>query len=220
MTAHALASERERCLEAGMDGHLAKPFEPEDLFAALERWGRLPGLRAADPPRLEAQRIRALERDLTGLLAALRTSLAEGDAARAGRVAHALKGLAGQIPAPGFLQEHQALEEAVRAGRPWLDPARSLDRALAALVQALPPAPAPGPARQEPPPGDLGQVLRDLDRMLRRRSLSARKVVEDLAVWLDGDPRLRRLEGCMQRLDFKEAAAALAELAGALGQPL
>jgi CheY-like chemotaxis protein len=36
VTAHALAEERHRCVEAGMDGHIAKPFRPHELFAALE----------------------------------------------------------------------------------------------------------------------------------------------------------------------------------------
>jgi signal transduction histidine kinase/CheY-like chemotaxis protein/HPt (histidine-containing phosphotransfer) domain-containing protein len=38
MTAHALASDRDRCLAAGMNDYLAKPFEPAELFAVLARW--------------------------------------------------------------------------------------------------------------------------------------------------------------------------------------
>jgi CheY-like chemotaxis protein len=37
LTAHAMDSDRERCLEAGMDGFLAKPFRAEELFAVLEQ---------------------------------------------------------------------------------------------------------------------------------------------------------------------------------------
>ncbi|MDF1812800.1 MAG: response regulator, partial [Verrucomicrobiales bacterium] len=36
MTANAMNGDRNRCLEAGMDGYVAKPFRPEELFATLE----------------------------------------------------------------------------------------------------------------------------------------------------------------------------------------
>jgi CheY-like chemotaxis protein len=38
MTAGALAEDRQRCLAAGMDDHLAKPIDPDQLQAALARW--------------------------------------------------------------------------------------------------------------------------------------------------------------------------------------
>ena len=38
MTASAMAGDRERCLEAGMNDHLAKPIDPEALFRALLQW--------------------------------------------------------------------------------------------------------------------------------------------------------------------------------------
>jgi CheY-like chemotaxis protein len=38
MTANAMAGDREKCLEAGMNDHLAKPIDPDKLFEALLRW--------------------------------------------------------------------------------------------------------------------------------------------------------------------------------------
>ena len=38
MTAHALAEERERCLAAGMNDHIAKPIDPPALIATVRRW--------------------------------------------------------------------------------------------------------------------------------------------------------------------------------------
>jgi PAS domain S-box-containing protein len=38
MTAHAMAGDRERCLDAGMDDYVSKPLEPHALFNAIERW--------------------------------------------------------------------------------------------------------------------------------------------------------------------------------------
>ena len=39
VTAHALANERQKCLEAGMTGFLSKPFDPQDLIAIVQRRG-------------------------------------------------------------------------------------------------------------------------------------------------------------------------------------
>jgi len=38
MTAHVMADEVQRCLEAGMNDHVAKPIDPETFFATLARW--------------------------------------------------------------------------------------------------------------------------------------------------------------------------------------
>jgi len=60
-TAHALAGERERCLAAGMNDHLAKPIDPEALYAMLRRWCQ--PSRVAKPTREELGRaLRSLAR--------------------------------------------------------------------------------------------------------------------------------------------------------------
>ena len=42
MTAHAMTGDKERCLEAGMNDFLAKPFGPAELVAMMERWVTAP----------------------------------------------------------------------------------------------------------------------------------------------------------------------------------
>ncbi len=49
LAAHALQAMREECLAAGMDGMVGKPFEPGELFAAVESSGR--PLEAVDAPQ-------------------------------------------------------------------------------------------------------------------------------------------------------------------------
>jgi len=38
MTANALSSDREKCIQAGMNDHISKPIDPEVLFASLLQW--------------------------------------------------------------------------------------------------------------------------------------------------------------------------------------
>jgi two-component system sensor histidine kinase/response regulator len=47
MTANALVSDRELCLEAGMNDHIAKPIDPDQLFGVLLRWIKRPESDAA-----------------------------------------------------------------------------------------------------------------------------------------------------------------------------
>src|SRR5215469_14812747 len=48
MTAHAMAEEVRRCLEAGMNDHVAKPVDPGTFFATLARWTRTRGRDISD----------------------------------------------------------------------------------------------------------------------------------------------------------------------------
>ena len=45
MTANAMAGDRERCLAAGMNDHIAKPIDPAGLARTLAKWLRRPDLR-------------------------------------------------------------------------------------------------------------------------------------------------------------------------------
>ena len=56
MTAHAMAGDEAKSLQAGMDGHVTKPIDPDQLFATLQKWIKPVAKRAAvqKPPVLDA----------------------------------------------------------------------------------------------------------------------------------------------------------------------
>jgi CheY-like chemotaxis protein len=53
LTAHARHEDMERCLAAGMNDFLGKPFRQKELWAILERWLPAPGQEAEQPASLE-----------------------------------------------------------------------------------------------------------------------------------------------------------------------
>jgi two-component system, sensor histidine kinase and response regulator len=50
LTAHAMQDDCERCLRAGMDGYIAKPFDIKKFIEVVERLGQHP---SPKPPRTE-----------------------------------------------------------------------------------------------------------------------------------------------------------------------
>ena len=51
MTAHAMAGDEQKSLEAGMNDHVTKPIDPDQLFATLQKWIKPAAERAGRPKR-------------------------------------------------------------------------------------------------------------------------------------------------------------------------
>ena len=54
MTAHAMAGDEDKSLQAGMNGHVTKPIDPDQLFATLQKWIKPAAERAVVPKSLPA----------------------------------------------------------------------------------------------------------------------------------------------------------------------
>jgi CheY-like chemotaxis protein/HPt (histidine-containing phosphotransfer) domain-containing protein len=143
VTAGAMAGDRQKCIEAGMDDYLSKPVEPAKLARMLDKWlGRAQQeqtVDAAGPPvdpesgpavfdhvallgRLMGNQ--ALAEKVVNLfleaapsqVANLRRQLAARDATVARREAHALKGAAATVSAPVLQGLALQAEQAAGAG--------------------------------------------------------------------------------------------------------
>jgi two-component system sensor histidine kinase/response regulator len=61
MTANAMQRDRDRCLDAGMNDFVAKPFDPDELCAVLLKWIKPRGIaRTANPSSAKAIRRAAM----------------------------------------------------------------------------------------------------------------------------------------------------------------
>nr|BFE73760.1 hypothetical protein GCM10020092_070610 [Actinoplanes digitatis] len=132
MTAAALKEDRERCLAAGMDDYLSKPFEPDDLADALGRWldqaepepaetpgpdlpadtiaHRLADLRRYAQPDTVTNLITTFLDEAPGQLAELDLAVAAGDADAVRFAAHSLKGAASNLGAGAMASVCEILE--------------------------------------------------------------------------------------------------------------
>ena len=127
MTANAMAEDRARCLEAGMDDFETKPIDPERLYLTLAKWLPKAATEAApidfavlgkllnnDPgkvARFARRFVETARADISQIEAA-----ACPDLAVLGALAHKHKSAATSVGADGFAKLCKALEEAAKTG--------------------------------------------------------------------------------------------------------
>ena len=162
MTANALSDQVERCLRAGMNDHISKPIDLDELFRVLNKWlvraavpkegagaagevrelslkERLPGFNLATGLRrvggnapLLARLLVAFRAQYHGVVAEIRETLAKGVPGQGAALLHMLTGLAGNLGAERVCAALTELDGALQEGSP-----ETVELLLAALQNEL-----------------------------------------------------------------------------------
>jgi CheY-like chemotaxis protein len=167
LTAHAMAGDEARCLAAGMDAYVSKPFRPEELFVAVEQLAGNDRAVAVttdspeeddvvvfdhaeamaqfgDDPAFLAEIINIFIEESAELEAEGNAALDAGDLDALGRVAHRLKGASGQMTAEQARQAAYEIEMAAKVGDEdgidvlWKELGEALARIRVVLTELLP----------------------------------------------------------------------------------
>jgi CheY-like chemotaxis protein len=254
MTAHVMTDEVQRCLEAGMNDHVAKPIDPEVFFATLARWTRWHPAEAVNLasratsagdeiilPELAGIDVAAglertagnkrLYRDLLVQFAArhefmasrIKEALESGDHNQAERLAHSLKGVAGNLGMNQIFILAGTLESRIRespAGTkgPIEELASALDRQIRIIRAALLADSVDGGKRFDARPAERGAALAAIARLRERLEASAAdapRVFAEVAETLRGTvatPLLDALGASVKDFDFDAALSKLEEI--------
>ncbi|GMW03509.1 MAG: hypothetical protein AMXMBFR84_46430 [Candidatus Hydrogenedentota bacterium] len=266
MTANAMAGDRERCLAAGMNAHVAKPIDPDELFATLHQWapsgradtasqrapkpaqqdigteadwpaGDLDGIavsegiaRVGGNRKLYVKLLRQFRDRNASSADEIAEALRAGDRELAARIAHSMKGSAGNIGASAVYKVAAVLESAIKSGTSINDLETELadfrkylqivvhSVGLLDKVETHPKQTANGGNGDFDPAKGLG-LIHEAGRMLVEDYSVAMERVEDLKSLLHGTPlqdRLHDVERAFENFDTDRAAQVLQELAEAI----
>ncbi len=163
LTAHAMKGDRERCLEAGMDAHVAKPVQKLELLHILYQYSSAPSMdhHPATSARCEsgtevfdlakgldhsggeepvlAELCELFLQDCPGLEQLIRHEIARGDTQAVARSLHKLQASVSTIGGTKVYREAIALESCAHDGTPQqlAEAASQLQRELADLRAAV-----------------------------------------------------------------------------------
>ena len=253
MTAHALVEERQRCLAAGMNDHVTKPIEPDALFAALKRWVKPKANAGAPAPPPKAAPEEVVLPDVAGIdvagglkrvagnrklyrslleqfvnkqgdaAAQIAAALQGGDRELAGRLAHTVKGVAGNLGIGQVQGAAESVERAIRNGDAQVSALlEKFEAVMTPMVQAIRRGlaeTAPVAAVEATGPFDAKAAAAAMERIRELIAANDGGAVEALSALesaLAGTvekTKLEALRDALDNFDFDAAGARLEEIA-------
>jgi two-component system, sensor histidine kinase and response regulator len=245
LTAHAMASDRERFLTVGMDDYLAKPIEESELVKVLSRW-----LPCDEPPNPHAaseiatidmdafpgldldsalRRVNGKRELLWRLLHEFRSrladdtesmaaDLADGNVEAVAVAAHRIKGAAATLGAVAVADAAGQLEQSIRGDAVADDALDALRRAMRQLTNlSLPSQSKPSSQQIEK---EVTTEIGRLDQALEQHRFDASQIADSLLASLDStrcDPTvIEAMRQSLARLDFETARRQLVDLREAI----
>jgi polar amino acid transport system substrate-binding protein len=256
MTANAMSGDKEKCLQAGMDDHVAKPININELFNTLEKWIKplnapLPAQDVSEkiepPDSLEIPPINGIDladglRRVQGnqtlyvrLLSKFRESqlnfredfnnaVRNHDTELAHRLAHTLKGTAGNLGCTELQKSSGDLEMAVKNGLSESELALLVDRTMIdlqpilddiALMESKSVAVSQPAASSQIDLSLVEPLITELESLLADDDTRSAKEFDKLAAMLtnsDFSIIIKEMRSMLGRYEFEECLEKMAEL--------
>ncbi|WP_299976711.1 transporter substrate-binding domain-containing protein [Desulfobacula sp.] len=255
MTAHAMAGDREKSLECGMDDHVVKPIDTDQLFGALLKWIK-PGER--EIPKHIAERLAEVEKpsqeqplpqlqdiDIKSGLSRvggneklyrnllvkfykeypnstkqIKDALAKEDMELGTRLAHTVKGVAGNLGAKNLQAAGAEVEAAIKNGT--LDNIDSLlktfEKSIQSIMEGLKDFVATekaGEDKGEKKAGDIAklkELIENLEPLVQKRKPKpCKEIMAEINefAWPDYSVEIGELSRLVGKYKFKDAPSVM-----------
>ena len=260
MTAHTMTGDREKSLASGMNDHIGKPIDPDQLFATLVKWIKpkkdsitdaypqktiiptetaspslpiLPGIdgktglaRIGGNRQLYENLLAKFRRDFSASTEEISRLLKEKQTYDAQRIAHTLKGVAGNIGARSIQTAAAKVEEAIgnmgENDTTEIAPLLSdLDRELRPVLKGLEEFHMENekPTAEELPPGNpetlRNKLLQLQPHLQKRKPKQAKEILAEINIYSwpeEYASDLANLGTLIGKYAFKEAEKVLSKL--------
>jgi len=239
MTANAMAGDKEKCIECGMNDHIAKPIDVAHLFLTMAQWIKPKSVEVNEVLQIEGMDIKSAlgrvagnEKLLRKLLSRfvqtqsdvmirIHKSIEDKDMQTAIREAHTIKGLAGNIGADLLFSHAQELERVLKEGESQKlsscleltqnELSNIMRKISVAIKEPMQIQTTPTQIERE----ELKDALKKLDKLLEELDAEAATAEEELfesLVALGHGTAIKKIKKAIEKFEFEDARQLLAQI--------